>query len=148
MNLWWLWLILSLLIIAAIVVIVLVIVYAQNCKKSFSKAFGDKYGNCLFDASKNTLSTAHFKQVCQIVENCPTQLHDCVQTIKDLISHLLPPYPTAVPDIFDKLTKACPQICVTKYIDYNNMSDSEKQQWAQEIQAMAQYLAQHCSIAP
>ena len=147
---WWVWLLVSLLLIAAIVIIVLLVVYAGKCKKSFTKAFGDKNGPCLFDAAKNSLSAAHFKTVCQIVENCPNQLHECVVTIKELLTKLPIPVttetPSAFPDAWSKLMAACPNICLTKYINFSAMSDTEKEEWQNEIMAMGDYLKQHCSL--
>ena len=141
---WWVWLLVSLLVIAAIVAIVLVVLYMGKCKKSFTKAFGDKNGQCLYDAAKKSLSKAHFKTVCKIVENCPNQLHECVVTIKELITSFPIPVttetPSAFPDAWSKLMAACPNLCIGKYMNFNTMSDDEKKQWMSEGKAMGQYL--------
>lgn len=143
----WFWILVSFIILLVIaIIIVLVVMMARKCKKSFTKAFGDQYGGCLFDAAKKSLSAAHLKQVCQIVESCPDQLHACVATIKEIISQLKPPLPTAAPGIFDKVMAACPSLCITKYINLAAMSDSEKTQWQDEIQAFGQYVNQNCLL--
>jgi len=138
---WWVWLLVSLLVIAAIVAIVLVLLYMGKCKKSFQKAFGDKNGKCLFDAAKKSLSKAHFNTVCKIVENCPTQLHECGQALVALLMEKkMSEMPTLPPDAWDKLMKLCPNLCIGKYININTMSNEEKQQWISEGEAMGQYL--------
>jgi hypothetical protein len=151
---WWVWLLVSLLIVAAIVVIVLLVLYAGKCKKSFTKAFGDKNGPCLFDAAKKSLSAAHFKTVCSIVENCPNQLHECGQLLVPLLMQKLSPpvpevsvsaeTPSIPPDAWDKLMKLCPDICITKYINVASLTDDEKQQWVNEAMAMGDYLEANC----
>lgn len=141
----WVWVFLIIIILLVIAIIVVLLLFAGKCKKSFTKAFGSKYGPCLFDAASHTLSGEHFKQVCQIVESCPDQLQQCKQTIMGAIAKMSTPLPKPI-ELWKELKGSCPEVCVTKYIDVTGMSTDEQNEWVQELTAMGQYLSQHCAM--
>ena len=145
----WIWILSLILLLAIIAIIVVLVVFSEKCKKGFEKSFG-KYGDCFFDAAKKNLSKEHFKQVCQIVENCPGQLKECATAVLAVVSG---GDPVIVKEddgsytLNPALVAACPGVCPTKYI-HTDMSQEEMTQWSEEMTAAAQYVADHCTLLP
>ena len=139
----WIWILVSLLILLVIAIIVVAVLLSQKCKKAFIDAFGSQYGSCFYTAAKKNLCKAHFKQACQIIQQCPSLIHDCIQSILLHHSKTLPTPSTIV----SMIQQLCPQVgsCVTDTIDYSTLSASEKQQWLQELTAVSTYILQECS---
>ena len=139
----WIWILVSLLILLLIAIIVVAVLLSQKCKKAFQDAFGSQYGSCFFTAAKKNFSKAHFKQACQIIQKCPSVIHDCVQSLLLNESKILP----TPSNILSMIQQLCPQVgsCVTDIIDYSSLSAQEKQQWLQELTAVSTYILQQCS---
>jgi hypothetical protein len=146
----WIWILTSILILAIIALIIVLVIYSQQCKSAFHNTFG-KYGDCFFNAAKKNLSKAHFKQVCQIVQDCPSQLKQCGSAVMDVVKKGEKVFVedseghyTLNPVLMD----TCTTICVSKYIHIDEMSDEEKTQWSEELNASAMYVHDQCPLFP